>query len=161
MASMREFGWAVICAGLLGAGLPLATSAQARAEGPPPSPVCDAWLEFGGSFGTSGNESEFALVNRSTVEPCVATRVMVLFEYPAAPEVVTPAAPVGWRASGVRCAGGRHHLCGMAWEGPGGVPAGGSMSGFRLTTAPSVLVNVWVVEVGGQRVALQVGAVGG
>lgn len=159
MASMRVFGWATGAA-LLGTGLTLAASAHARAEAPPPSSVCDAWFETGGVFSTSGHDLQFTLVNRSTAKSCVATRVMLLFDAPVIPEVVRSVAPAGWKASVVRCSGG-HHVCGIAWEARRGVATGASLAGFGLVASPSVNLGVWVVELGGQRVALQYGAVGG
>lgn len=160
MKRTRNIAWAVTCAGLVSVILAVVLSASVRAQAPP-SHACDAsTMSAGGSFASTGNAIQFTLVNRSAAPRCVATRMMVLFEYPVRAEAVRIASPVGWQSRFMRCAGS-DYVCGVAWDGQGGVAAGASLAGFGVAGPSNVLPRGDVIDVGDQTVVVPGGVVGG
>lgn len=154
----RGVGLTVTCAGLLSVILVVVLSGSVRAQAPP-SHACDASpMRVRGSFGSTGDDIQFTLVNRSAAPRCVATRIMVLFEYPVRAEVVRIASPVGWQSRFMRCAGS-DYVCGVAWDGQEGVAAGASQAGFGVAGL-ATMPRDHVIDVGDQTVVVRGGVVG-
>ncbi len=124
-------------------------------------PDCDGWLETRGTSNDAGIDVSFTLENRSTPASCRATAVIVVFQAGVQSDQIRIATPEGWKATQLTCASdGR--VCGIEWRthdqevGPGQ-----SLPGFGLSSSLQGLLKGWVIEVGGRRVSMPYGHVGG
>jgi hypothetical protein len=137
------------------------TETGTELAGTPSASGCDAWFEVSGTFARQ-HDIRYTLRNRSTNPACSATGATVLFSGQLSRATVRVSAPPGWTTRDVPCQTGGG-VCGIEWRTRDGVLAGHELPGFGLTypATKSPRQKVWIVDVGGRRVEMPIGTVGG
>lgn len=126
--------------------------------GTPSRSGCDASFEIS----DFRNGIHFTLVNTSKSDNCKATQVTLVFESGVrrdVRDVMQVSTPTGWKVQDALCESG-DGVCGVVWRAEVGLPAGESLSGFRIACDPRRLES-WIVDVGRRRVTTPIGQVGG